>query len=179
MTPEHYKKLTDWLEGPPVLREGIILLNRWLPLVPFVCYPVLLILLNLRWFSMLSAGRGGGALDFMHLIARAILVPGLAFWMGTLLRAKLNCPRPYEQPSFVPLVPKGTHGNSCPSRHALSAVVLGMVWLYFYPAVGAVMLAIAALICVLRVLSGAHFIRDVLAGAAFGLVFGVVGMWLL
>ena len=33
MTPERYKRLTDWLEGHPALREGIILLNRWLPLV--------------------------------------------------------------------------------------------------------------------------------------------------
>ena len=108
MTPERYKKLTDWLEGHPALREGIILLNRWLPLVP-----------------------------------------------------------------------KSTRGNSCPSRHALSAAVLGMVWLYFYPAVGVGMLAIAALICLLRVLSGVHFIRDVLVGAAFGLAFGFAGMWLL
>ena len=179
MTPERYKRLTDWLEGHPALREGIILLNRWLPLVPFVCYPVLLVLLNLRWFRMLTIGRGGGALDFMQVIARAILVSGLAFGLGTILRARLNFPRPYEQPGFVPLVSKETHGNSCPSRHALSAAVLGMVWLYFYPAVGVVMLAIAALICLLRVLSGAHFVRDVLAGAAFGLTFGFVGMWLL
>ena len=166
MTPERYKRLSDWLEGHPALREGIILLNRWLPLVPFVCYPVLLVLLNLRWFTMLTIGRGGGALDFMQVIARAILVPGLAFGLGTILRARLNFPRPYEQPGFVPLVSKETHGNSCPSRHALSAAVLGMVWLYFYPAVGVVVLAIAALICLLRVLSGAHFVRDVLAGAA-------------
>ena len=143
MTPERYKRLTDWLEGHPALREGIILLNRWLPLVPFVCYPVLLVLLNLRWFTMLTIGRGGGALDFMQVIARAILVPGLAFWLGTILRARLNFPRPYEQPGFVPLVSKETHGNSCPSRHALSAAVLGMVWLYFYPAVGVVMLSAA------------------------------------
>ena len=115
MTPERYKKLTDWLEGHPALRESIILLNRWLPLVPFVCYPVLLVLLNLRWFTMLTIGRGGGALDFMQVIARAILVPGLAFWLGTILRARLNFPRPYEQPGFVPLVSKETHGNSCPS----------------------------------------------------------------
>lgn len=179
MTPERYQKLTRWLEAHPCLRQGVILLNRWLPLVPFVCYPVLLVLLNLQWFRMLRVGRGGGAIGFMQVIARAILVPGLAFWLGTLVRARLNCPRPYEQPGFVPLVPKGTHGSSCPSRHALSAAVLGMVWLYFYPPVGVVMLVIAALICVLRVLSGAHFIRDVLAGAAFGLAFGFVGMWLL
>ena len=179
MTPEQYARIRDWLDARPTARLLVLHANRWLPLVPFVCYPVLLVLLNLRWFTMLTIGRGGGALDFMQVIARAILVPGLAFGLGTILRARLNFPRPYEQPGFVPLVSKETHGNSCPSRHALSAAVLGMVWLYFYPAVGVVMLAIAVLICLLRVLSGAHFVRDVLAGAAFGLTFGFVGMWLL
>lgn len=178
MTPERYAKFTDWLDGHPTLRQSIILLNRWLPLVPFLCYPLLLVLLNIRWFGMMGSEQGG-ALDFMQVIARAILVPGMAFFLGTLLRAQLHMPRPYEQPGFVPLTPKGTRGNSFPSRHALSATVLGMVWLYFYPAVGVIMLAIAALICVLRVLSGAHYVRDVLAGVALGLAFGFVGMWLL
>ena len=180
MTPERYKRLTDWLEGHPALREGIILLNRWLPLVPFVCYPVLLVLLNLRWFTMLTIGRGGGALDFYagHLPGPFSFRVWRSGWEPSCGRGS-TFPRPYEQPGFVPLVSKETHGNSCPSRHALSAAVLGMVWLYFYPAVGVVMLAIAALICLLRVLSGAHFVRDVLAGAAFGLTFGFVGMWLL
>ena len=177
MTPERYKRFTDWLDGHPVLRQGIILLNRWLPLIPFLCYPLLLVLLNVRWFRMMSSGQD--ALDFMQVIARAILVPGLAFFLGTLLRTRLHMPRPYEQPGFVPLTPKGTKGNSFPSRHALSAAVLGMVWLYFYRAVGIVMLIVAALICGLRVLAGAHYVRDVVAGAAFGLVFGYVGMWLL
>ena len=179
MTPERYKKLTDWLEGHPALREGIILLNRWLPLVPFVCYPALLLLLNLRWFAMLRVGRGGGALDFMQVIARAILVPGLAFWMGTLLRARLNFPRPYEQPGFTPLVPKETHGKSFPSRHALSAAVLAAVWCYFYPAAGACMVVVALLICALRVLAGAHYVRDVAAGALLGFALGAAGMYLL
>ena len=75
---------------------------------------------------MLTVGRGGGALDFMQVIARAILVPG----HGVLAAAPScgpgsNFPRPYEQPGFVPLVSKETHGHSFPSRHALSAAVLG------------------------------------------------------
>ena len=179
MTPERYKKLTDWLEGHPALRESIILLNRWLPLVPFVCYPVLLVLLNLRWFTMLTIGRGGGALDFMQVIARAILVPGITFWFGTALRARLDRPRPYEQPGFVPLVAKETKGHSFPSRHALSAAVLAMTWLRFFPAVGVAMVIITLLICALRVLVGVHSVPDVLFGAALGFGLGAVGMWLL
>ena len=99
----------------------------------------------------------------MQCIARAILVPGFVFLGGTLLRKKLNFPRPYEQPGFTPLVEKETHGQSFPSRHALSAAVLAAVWLSFYPAVGGVMVAVTVAICVLRVLAGVHFPRDVIA----------------
>ena len=118
MTPERYKRLTDWLEGHPALREGIILLNRWLPLVPFVCYPVLLVLLNLRWFTMLTIGRGGGALDFMQVIARAILVPGLAFGLGpscgrgstfpALMSSRASCRWYLRRPTAIPALP-ATH----------------------------------------------------------------------
>ena len=177
MTPERYQTLLRWLEARPALKKLVIALNRWLPAVPFACYPLLLVLLNVRWFRLLSANRAA-ALDFMQLIARAVFVPAFVFLGGTLLRARLNFSRPYEQPGFTPLVEKETHGHSFPSRHALSAAVLAMVWLYFYPAAGVAMVVVAAAICVLRVLAGVHFPRDVLAGAALGFALGYVGMWI-
>ena len=143
-----------------------------------LCGLLLLVLLNVRWFRLLSANRAA-ALDFMQLIARAVFVPAFVFLGGTLLRARLNFPRPYEQPGFTPLVPKETHGKSFPSRHALSAAVLAAVWCYFYPAAGACMVVVALLICALRVLAGAHYVRDVAAGALLGFALGAAGMWLL
>ena len=142
MTPERYQALLRWLEARPALKKLVIALNRWLPAVPFACYPLLLVLLNVRWFRLLSANRAA-ALDFMQLIARAVFVPAFVFLGGTLLRARLNFPRPYEQPGFTPLVPKETHGKSFPSRHALSAAVLAAVWCYFFPAAGACMVVVA------------------------------------
>ena len=38
---------------------------------------------------------------------------------------------------------------------------------------------VALLICALRVLAGAHYVRDVAAGALLGFALGAVGMWLL
>ena len=127
-------------------------------------------------------------------IARSVFVPGLTFWGGTLLRDKLNWPRPYEQPGFEPLVHKETHGHSFPSRHALSAAVLSsfsfglpvavplpVVVVVSLPGVtvGWVMVGITALICLMRVLTGVHYPRDVLCGAALGFALGYTGMWLL
>ena len=179
MTPERYQKLLHWMEAHPAVRTAVIALNRWLPAVPFVCYPLLLVLLNVQWFRLLQVGLNQAALDFMQLIARAILVPGFVFFGGTVLRAKLNFPRPYEQPGFEPLRRKETKGHSFPSRHALSAAVLAMVWMYFYPKAGWAMVGITVLICIGRVLTGVHHIRDVVGGAVLGFALGYAGMWLL
>ena len=181
MTAEHYHALRGWFEAHPLARRCVVALDRWLPLIPFVCYPVLLCLLNVRLVQLfrLFSGKAGGAPDFMMEIARSVFVPGLTFWGGTLLRDKLNWPRPYEQPGFEPLVHKETHGHSFPSRHALSAAVLSMVWMRFYPTVGWVMVGVTALICLMRVLTGVHYPRDVLCGAALGFALGYAGMWLL
>ena len=60
-----------------------------------------------------------------------------------------------------------------------NAAVLAAVWCYFYPAAGACMVVVALLICALRVLAGAHYVRDVAAGALLGFALGAAGMWLL
>ena len=178
MTAEHYQHLRARLDAHPFAKRCVILLDRWLPLVPFVCYPVLLCLLNVQLVRLFLASKAA-ALDFMVEIARAVFVPGFTFWGGTLLRDRLNFARPYEQPGFEPLIRKETRGHSFPSRHALSAAVLAMVWMYFYPAAGWVMLGITLLICAGRVLTGVHHVRDVVCGAALGCALGFAGMWLL
>ena len=112
-------------------------------------------------------------------IARSILVPGITFWVGTALRARLDRPRPTTSRVLPRWSRRTPTARSFPSRHALSAAVLAMVWLYFYPAVGWCMIVIALLIAVVRVLTGVHHIRDVAAGLALGFACGFVGMWLL
>ena len=164
------------MDAHPAVSRCVVALDRWLPLIPFVCYPVLLCLLNVRLFHLLGSQA---ALDFMVTIARAVFVPGFTFWGGTILRDKLNLPRPYEQPGFEPLRRKETKGHSFPSRHALSAAVLAMVWMYFYPKAGWAMVCITVLICIGRVLTGVHHIRDVVGGAVLGFALGYAGMWLL
>jgi membrane-associated phospholipid phosphatase len=178
LTAEHYHALHSWMDAHPTAKRCVVALDRWLPLIPFVCYPVLLCLLNVRLFRLLGSRRQA-ALDLTAVIARTVFVPGLTFWGGTILRDRLNLPRPYEQPGFEPLRHKETRGHSFPSRHALSASVLAMVWMYFYPKAGWVMVGITVLICVGRVLTGVHHIRDVVGGAALGFALGFAGMWLL
>ncbi|MGN0707718.1 MAG: phosphatase PAP2 family protein [Faecalibacterium sp.] len=176
MTVERYKRIYDWFGAHPRCCRAVIFGDRWLALVPFVAYPILIVLLNAQLFSRLAAGQSVEAMELMQDIARAVFVPAFTLWLGTFMRRKLNRPRPYDQPGFVPLVEKTTRGHSFPSRHTLSASVLAAVWMFFYPAAGWIMTLISVLIGVLRVLVGVHAPVDVAAGFVMGFVLGFFGM---
>lgn len=112
-------------------------------------------------------------------LLRTVLVPAAAFVLCTVLRKALNRPRPFEQDGFEPLIDTHSKGESFPSRHAASAVVIALAAWYAAPGMGPALSVIALLICGVRVLAGVHHLRDVAAGAALSLLVGGIGFWLL
>ena len=104
MTAEQYKPIYHWFSAHPAVKRLVVFLDRWLPLVPFVCYPVLLCLLNVR-LSRLFLTQKQAALDFMVLIARSVFVPGLVFWGGwasTRWCASASTPAPPSPAHWTP-----------------------------------------------------------------------------
>lgn len=93
-------------------------------------------------------------------------------------RRVLNAPRPYELYDFFENIPTHKPGRSFPSRHAYSAFVIATLAWLVHPAVSIALFILAILICVARVLTGLHFIRDVVAGALIGALTGVIGLLL-
>ncbi len=106
-------------------------------------------------------------------IAAILIVPLV---IVSLVRHLINAPRPYELYSFYELAPKSKKGGSFPSRHAFSVFAIGTALCFVHPVLGAVLLALGVLLCVMRVLLGIHFIRDVVAGALTGALSSVIGM---
>ena len=104
------------------------------------------------------------------------VVCGVPFVIVTAVRRILNSPRPYELYSFYDRAPKKKQGCSFPSRHAFSVFVVGSVMCFAYPILGAAVLALGIILSVLRVLTGIHFIRDVVTGTLIGVISGVVGV---
>ena len=102
MTAESYQPLRSWLDAHPAAKRCVVALDRWLPLVPFLCYPVLLILLNVRFFRLFPV-RKDAALDFSMDIVRSIFVPGLTFWGGTPALNRWCTRRPGDTP-FPPVM---------------------------------------------------------------------------
>ena len=143
-------------------RKILLGANRAVTWLCYAAYPVLLIAL-----ALLRDQRFFWALG----------VPAVSFGALSLVRSKLNFPRPYQVLDIVPLIHKETRGKSMPSRHVFSIFVIAMTFLWVLPWAGVVMLALGALLGLVRVVGGVHFPRDVLVGAACGVCCGLVGYW--
>lgn len=114
-------------------------------------------------------------------LVRNIIVPLDSFVIVSVFRCLVNRKRPYEIFGLKPVIPKATRGKSFPSRHVFSAFVIAVTFLWNTPWLwaGVLLLVLAAVIAVIRVISGVHFISDVLAGAFCGIAAGLAGYILL
>ena len=87
----------------------------------------------------------------------------------------LKMPRPYRAAPIKPLVRKKKRSYSLPSCHVTSAFVIGTCMMAIsmtFP--GIPVLIAACALAFLRVLSGAHYIRDAAVGACIGILGGLV-----
>ena len=108
-------------------------------------------------------------------VVRFILVPAIVFGLVTFLRAYWNAPRPYELYDIDPIIVKGTHGLSMPSRHVASAVIISCALAWLHLDWGVVALVASAVVAFTRIVGGVHFPRDVVMAAGIALAFGIIG----
>ncbi len=131
----------------------------------YVAYPVLL--------GVLLAQKN-------PILARAIIVPLDSFIILSAARSLINRKRPYELYECAPAIHKEKKGKSFPSRHVFSVFVIAVTFLGTgYAAAGWILLLAGVCIAAVRVYCGVHFLSDVLAGAAAGVLSGVIGFWML
>ena len=136
-----------------------------LPNIMFVAYPVMLVV---EFFI----------LGFCWEWAKLAVIPFGTLVFATLLRMFINAQRPYEKYEMESVFGKKTEGNSMPSRHTVSAVVIAMTFLYVNVPLGIAMLVAAFLIILSRVQAGAHYMRDVIVGLIIGLGAGQL-LWVI
>ncbi len=165
MKGESYKNMSAYFQENKARNTTIKALHDVLPLVMYIFYPVQLITLGIR--------EGFGSEVFL----RFTLIPLGTLILVTVVRAIINAKRPYEVYDYTPPVNKKTKGRSFPSRHTVCAFIIAMAFMYIQLRLGIIMLILAALIGVTRVLAGVHFVRDVIGGAAIGIIIGVLGFF--
>jgi membrane-associated phospholipid phosphatase len=170
MKKETYIKMTQPFRDNPGMAKGIHIANKLCTGVMYLAYPILLL-----WIFFHA-----DAFDAFALI-RAILVPGISFVLLSVGRSRINRPRPYEAFGVPPVIPKDTKGHSFPSRHVFSAMIIAMTFVCISPWtwLGTIFIGVSLLLAIVRVVSGVHYISDVVAGILIAVVAALLGYFII
>lgn len=162
MTKENYIKITQPFRDNPEMAKGIHIANKLCTGIMYLAYPLLLVYLFFQKDMVLW---------------KAVLVPAISFVVLSVSRYFINRPRPYEAFEVPPVIKKDTKGKSFPSRHVFSATMITMTFLMVSPWtwIGFVFLGVSLMLAVVRVVSGVHYISDVVAGIVVAVVAAMIG----
>ena len=158
---EWYDHIATNIKNKPLYLSLLRAFNRFMTVVMPIVY---LTLLATTYFQ---EGLGKQVLIY-------VFVPATGFVILSLLRKKINAPRPYEEWGIKPLLDRDSPGQSMPSRHVFSATIISMACLHASLSVGVILLVLSALLGLVRVLGGVHYPKDVVVGYICGFVWGVL-----
>ena len=158
---EWYNHIAGKIENKPIFLRLLRAFNRFMTVVMPIVYLTLLTTIYFR------EGFGKQVLIY-------VFIPASGFVILSLLRKKINAPRPYEVWEIIPLLDRDSPGQSMPSRHVFSATIISMACLHASLTMGMICLTLSALLGLVRVLGGVHFPKDVVVGYICALVWGVI-----
>ena len=158
---EWYGHMASNIKNKPFLLSLLRTFNRFMTVVMPIVYLTLLTTIYFR--------EGFGKQVCVY-----VFIPASGFVILSLLRKKINAPRPYEKWDIKPLLDRDSPGQSMPSRHVFSATIISMACLHVSLSVGVILLVLSALLGLVRVLGGVHYPKDAVVGYICALVWGVI-----
>lgn len=156
---KNHKAITDFFKNHKTANKILKISYKLLPAIIFVSYPLMLIYIFIFQRK-----------DLLSMI----IIPAGVFVSVTVLRKLINRKRPYEVYDIPSVFKKETVGNSMPSRHTASALIISLAMLKINPYLGIAFLLISLLIAISRIFAGVHFISDVIVGAVISLAAGTI-----
>lgn len=158
---EWYGHVAGKIENKLIFLSLLRTFNRFMTVVMPIVYLTLLATTYLQ--------EGLGKQIWMY-----VFVPASGFVILSLLRKKINAPRPYEEWDIKPLLDRDRPGQSMPSRHVFSASIISMACMHASLTMGMICLTLSAFLGLVRVLGGVHYPKDVVVGYICALVWGVI-----
>jgi undecaprenyl-diphosphatase len=149
--------------------NGIVRHHTWLAHVFNAVETVGVVVIALAAFGLWLLARPGGSSRWKLASASALAAGALGLLVNQVIGRFWDRPRPFAaHPGVYTL--SHSHDPSFPSDHASAAFGIAAAVLFLDATVGAAFILLAALIAVGRVVIGAHYPGDVLAGAAVGIL---------
>jgi len=108
-------------------------------------------------------------------VLKIILGTGISFAGCSLIRRLINRQRPYEKYNIEKLINKKKEGRSFPSRHVFSAALISTYVYFENKRSGILCFFVTMIIGIIRIISGVHYVSDVVAGYILGVVSGIPG----
>ena len=102
---------------------------------------------------------------FFYLFSKPMMV----LICTALLRIFINRPRPYEKYSIKPIGDKRQSGHSFPSIHASLTLSIALTVIKTGPNMGLLLFALAFTITITRLLTGEHYLTDIIASILIAL----------
>ena len=165
---KYMKNYQEWYDHMDTnIKNKLFLLSLLRSFNRFMTVVMPIVYLTLLATTYLQQGLGKQVLIY-------VFVPASGFVILSLLRKKINAPRPYEEWDIKPLLDRDGPGQSMPSRHVFSATIISMACLHASLTMGMICLTLSAFLGLVRVLGGVHFPKDVVVGYICGLVWGVI-----
>ena len=158
---EWYDYVAGNLENKPFLLSLLRAFNRFMTVVMPIVYLTLLATIYFR------EGFGKQVLIY-------VFIPASGFVILSLLRKKINAPRPYEEWDIKPLLDRDSPGQSMPSRHVFSASIISMACFHASLSLGIILLVLSAFLSLVRVLGGVHYPKDVVVAYICALAWGMI-----
>ena len=158
---EWYDHIAGKIENKLFLLSLLRVFNRFMT----VAMPMIYLTLLATTYLQQGLGKQVGIYLF---------IPASGFVILSFLRKKINAPRPYDVWEIVPLLDRDSQGQSMPSRHVFSATIISMACLHASLSVGVILLVFSALLGLVRVLGGVHYLKDVVVGYICALSWGVI-----
>ena len=158
---EWYNHIAASIENKSFFLSLLRTFNRFMTVVMPIVYLTLLATIYFR------EGFGKQVLIY-------VFIPASGFVILSLLRKKINAPRPYEEWDINPLLDRDSPGQSMPSRHVFSATIISMACLHASLSLGVILLVLSAFLGVVRVLGGVHYPKDVVVAYICALVWSVI-----
>ncbi len=158
-----YRQMNAWFEKRPETDRLVRHAGQVLTVLFYASYAALCI-----WLWMTDRQK----------LKRVLAVPAACYISGSVIRDRINAPRPADLLPDMKRECAKKGGKGFPSRHCFSAAVIAAAFAWIDPRAGLAAGTAAILMAAERVLEGAHFIRDAAAGLAYGVLFGWMGFFL-